>query len=1083
MKKLFNHVYINQEGIEDIVYEDLKVLSRLFDKELDDTSNLVGTVHCAAVPTYLINMFNSYFPEFIILTDYQVIFDALRTDDSTKAANDKAFLKVFYEKELCADPTLMTSQEAEAVVSGKTSFGTQSRDGDSIFQNNTEITSFNALQYFTGLKYLGSAAFRQCINLTEVTLPPVPIEISGGSSSNGWSGGAFYGCTKLQRVNNSQYITKLWARAFQGCSALQEIDLSGVVAGTNNGEITNSGNKQIANNISPYAFYGCSSLERVTLPQGLKEFSGYCFQNCTKLALTQLPSTLTTIGDSAFNGTSCNFESLPESVTSISGFPWANATGTQVSPLYNSHYMSWGGYQEYSIGNRIINDDIISDGSGSITLKGQIISPRAFQNNTSITKVQGNGVIGNNAFVFQGCTNLQELPLQLLQTTTSLGERIFNGCSGLINTTVELPENIATIGVQCFNGSNVHTLITYGKPSGTDTFSNCGIKKVIFKKPFTMEYHYQPFNGSQIREVVFAEGQDMNQGYFFQNAKRLRKVNLNSVKTIHSPAGNHLANTYCLKYVEFNNLETIGSTILNAVTGLKQMVINQNTIPTFNGTPTINGNSTQLRFYVPDTLVSSYQEAQYWNAFQQRILPMSQLNIKEYQGVDFFGNKYYDTKRIFTENCRLEIDFEKWQDSQNFICGAGNFRFQHFRNDAFNSTNWGLSNYTKNKLIITNKNVSVNGVSKWSGNYTGLSTTLSMYLGNFNNNGSPYSGRNANACTIYKFLWYDGPYLVQAWLGNENGGFDIYADEDIEPQEDDVKYPLSALADKDETLAREGGIIAPTYMNIVCDPDSFYSDYKMTLSIESDGVGDCIWSVTGNATLNITEGTSVVITSTGSEGDQVTVTAVSRIDGTTTTSRTWTMKGNIRYSKSIKFDGNTVFDLGYMPKSNTRIEADVMLSAVTDSTQALFGTRQIINSTDSYGLYMNTNKIYYFLGNSGNTDSGLTLAANTRNTITFDSNAITCGNSNVELIDKSHVTALNSLVLGSVNNMGNSSNSSVNGGFSLFTGTLYAFKIYEGDTLIADWRPGRENNTLYDLISEQTITNLNSGTATIVPYD
>ena len=44
------------------------------------------------------------------------------------------------------------------------------------------------------------------------------------------------------------------------------------------------------------AFYGCTGLETVALPDGLTEIAARAFSGCSKLASVRLPSTLTSIG-------------------------------------------------------------------------------------------------------------------------------------------------------------------------------------------------------------------------------------------------------------------------------------------------------------------------------------------------------------------------------------------------------------------------------------------------------------------------------------------------------------------------------------------------------------------------------------------------------------------------------------------------------------------------------------------------------------------------------------------------------------------------------------------------------------------
>jgi len=50
--------------------------------------------------------------------------------------------------------------------------------------------------------------------------------------------------------------------------------------------------------------YNCTNLALTSLPSGITSIGANAFQNCTSLTQITLPTTLTTIGASAFNG--CN---------------------------------------------------------------------------------------------------------------------------------------------------------------------------------------------------------------------------------------------------------------------------------------------------------------------------------------------------------------------------------------------------------------------------------------------------------------------------------------------------------------------------------------------------------------------------------------------------------------------------------------------------------------------------------------------------------------------------------------------------------------------------------------------------------
>ena len=70
--------------------------------------------------------------------------------------------------------------------------------------------------------------------------------------------------------------------------------------------------------IRDYAFYSCTSLALTTLPSGITSIGEGAFYGCTNLALTTLPSGITNIGVNAFvdcsSLVSLTFEGTPESI-------------------------------------------------------------------------------------------------------------------------------------------------------------------------------------------------------------------------------------------------------------------------------------------------------------------------------------------------------------------------------------------------------------------------------------------------------------------------------------------------------------------------------------------------------------------------------------------------------------------------------------------------------------------------------------------------------------------------------------------------------------------------------------------------
>lgn len=86
--------------------------------------------------------------------------------------------------------------------------------------------------------------------------------------------------------------------------------------------------------VRDYAFYYCTSLAHVSLPEGLMSIGTAAFYNCTSLALTSLPESLTHIEQYAFRNctslTSITFKGTPTTIGSAAFNGCANLTDIKV---------------------------------------------------------------------------------------------------------------------------------------------------------------------------------------------------------------------------------------------------------------------------------------------------------------------------------------------------------------------------------------------------------------------------------------------------------------------------------------------------------------------------------------------------------------------------------------------------------------------------------------------------------------------------------------------------------------------------------------------------------------------------------
>ena len=101
--------------------------------------------------------------------------------------------------------------------------------------------------------------------------------------------------------------------------------------------VTYSGKEYSVTSIGDAAFWACSGLTSVTIPNSVTSIGQYAFRGCTGLTSVTIPNSVTSIGSSAFSGCSgLTSVTISNSVTSIEDFTFFRCYGLTSVTIGNS---------------------------------------------------------------------------------------------------------------------------------------------------------------------------------------------------------------------------------------------------------------------------------------------------------------------------------------------------------------------------------------------------------------------------------------------------------------------------------------------------------------------------------------------------------------------------------------------------------------------------------------------------------------------------------------------------------------------------------------------------------------------------
>ena len=296
--------------------------------------------------------------------------------------------------------------------------------------------------------------------------------------------------------------------------------------------VTYSGTTYSVTSIGDRAFYECSGLTSVTIPNSVTSIGHSAFEDCTGLTSVTISNSVTTIGYSTFAGcTSLTSVTIPNSVTSIGSFAFYYCSDltsitipNSVTTIGNEAFYECTGLTSVTIGNSVttigkyafeycsgLTKVILEDGAESI-------SGLSFPNSIKTL------YLGRNTSDKFWNRNLKEITIG--NSVTSIVDWAFSYCSGL--TSLTIGNSVTSIGKDAFvycdglTEVNISDLSAWCKID----FSNSGANPLSYKA-------YLKLNGAEINDLVIPNDITKIKNYAFYGCRGLTSVTIpNSVTTI-----------------------------------------------------------------------------------------------------------------------------------------------------------------------------------------------------------------------------------------------------------------------------------------------------------------------------------------------------------------------------------------------------------------------------------------------------------------------------------------------------------------------------------------------------------------------
>ncbi len=251
---------------------------------------------------------------------------------------------------------------------------------------------------------------------------------------------AFYECSNLKTLSIPDSVTSIAESAFSYCSNLMTLSIPDSVT-----------------HIGKFAFEYCSSLSSVVIPDGVEKIYDAAFSHCDSLKKVTLPTSVTTLGLSVFSGCTSLVSAGPIGGGYDFEFGWIDAIPS------NAFYGSELKYILIPNGTTKIGTDAFAycENLEKVVIPASVnmLGNHVYDGHNQLITA---GPIGGGYNIeygwidaipdhaFDHCSKLKEI--QISGSISSIGAYAFNFCSSLEN--LIIPDSVREIGDDAFNNCN-----------------------------------------------------------------------------------------------------------------------------------------------------------------------------------------------------------------------------------------------------------------------------------------------------------------------------------------------------------------------------------------------------------------------------------------------------------------------------------------------------------------------------------------------------------------------------------------------------------------------------------------------------